>query len=73
MSDHNPFQIGGYVQKNPDTWIANGFDAWGRGQSIGQIVQPPFDLAEAEVDVCWPAGHCFEFTSQLLPANSVRK
>ena len=63
------FPIDAYVQKNPETWTANDFDSWGRGQGIGQIVQPPFALADGEVDVRWPSGRCFEFISQLLPSD----
>ena len=63
------FGVGAYVQKNSETWVANDFDSWGRGQGIGQVVEPPFDLPVGEVDVRWPAGRCFEATMQLIPAS----
>jgi hypothetical protein len=34
--------IGDKVIKNPETWIVNEFDLWGRGIGIGIIVEPPF-------------------------------
>lgn len=64
------FDVGAFVKKNPETWVANDFDSWGRGQGVGQVVQPPFDLPPGEVDVRWPTGRCFEDSSQLLPAPS---
>jgi len=63
------FEIGDYVKKNPETWIKNDFDSWGRGIGIGQVVEPPFDMDDDEVDVRWPGGRCFENTDQLLPAG----
>lgn len=66
MQSADQFQVGAYVKKNPETWVANDFDSWGRGRGIGQIVQPPHALSEGEVDVRWPSGRCFEFTAQLL-------
>jgi hypothetical protein len=62
------FQVGDRVVKNPATWRPNDFDAWGRGQGVGLVVEPPFALDPSEVDVRWPAGRCFEFEAQLLPA-----
>lgn len=69
MPGNHHFQIGAYVQKNPETWVANDFDSWDRGQGVGQIVQPPHLLPPGEVDVRWPSGRCFEEVFQLLPAN----
>jgi len=63
------FKIGDYVKKNPDNWVSNDFDSWGRGEGIGQVVEPPHELDEDEVDVRWPGGRCFEFSDQLLLAE----
>jgi hypothetical protein len=60
------FKVGDYVKKNPETWISNDFDSWGRGEGIGQIVESPIPTSEEEVDVRWPNGRCFEMISQLL-------
>lgn len=61
------FKVGDKVVKNPDTWIANDFDRWGRGEGVGVVVEPPFEMGE-EVDVRWPCGRCFERVDQLLPS-----
>ena len=61
-------QVGDRVVKNPKTWTPSEFDRWGRGEGVGEIVQPPFDLDDDWVDVRWPAGRCFEHKSGLLPA-----
>lgn len=63
------FKIGDKVQKNPDTWIINDFDKWGRGEGTGIIVTPPFTLDDTEVDVRWPKGRCFEQIDQLIKVN----
>ena len=63
------YQVGDYVVKNPSNWVANDFDSWGRGIGIGRVVESPFDLQDNEVDVRWPAGRCFEYVEQLLPAD----
>jgi len=62
------FKIGDYVVRNPETWKANDFDAWGRGVGIGVIVESPHELDEGEVDVRWPGGRCFEDAAGLLLA-----
>jgi len=69
MNSVRKFKIGDHVKKNPDKWVPNDFDSWGRGLGIGQVVEPPFDLEENQVDVRWPNGRCFEFVDQLLPAG----
>ena len=67
--DPFPFKIGDRVVKNPETWVVNDFDSWGRGIGEGVIVEPPFLLEDmGGVDVSWPYGRCFEFVAQLLPA-----
>lgn len=64
------FQIGDRVIKNPATWQVNDFDSWGRGEGIGEVVEPPFDVDDLnEVDVRWPKGRCFEAVSGLLPVS----
>ena len=60
------FNIGDKVIKNPEKWVANDFDAWGRGEGIGVVVEPPFAMDDDEVDVRWPAGRCFEEVEWLL-------
>ena len=62
------FHIGDHVIKNPTTWQANHFDSWSRGIGVGVVVEPPFSLDSDEVDVRWPAGRCFEWTSGLVLA-----
>ena len=62
------FRVGEYVKKNPDTWQPNEFDSWGRGVGVGQIIEPPFEMADGQVDVRWPGGRCFEHAHELLPA-----
>lgn len=65
MKKHN-FKVGDKVIKNEETWESSDFDFWGRGIGVGVIVEPPpFEIGEGEVDVKWPNGRCFEFTSQL--------
>ena len=65
-----PFEVGSYVKKNPETWIPNDFDSWGRGLGIGQVVEPPFKLDANEVDVRWDGGRCFEHKAQLISVDS---
>ena len=66
-------RVGDRVVKNPETWQANDFDAWGRGQGIGIVVEPPFLLDPSEVDVRWSGGRCFEAVAGLLPAQPDRQ
>ncbi len=63
------YKIGDFVKKNPENWVQNDFDAWGRGIGIAVVVEPPFKMGDDEVDVRWPGGRCFENISQLLPAT----
>jgi hypothetical protein len=63
------YKVGDYVKKNPETWIKNDFDSWGRGFGIGEVVEAPFQMDDDEVDVRWPGGRCFENVKQLLPAT----
>lgn len=58
--------VGDKVVKNPETWVPNEFDQWGRGDGEGEIVEPPFKLDEQEVDVRWPDGRCIENKEQLI-------
>lgn len=60
------FNIGDKVIKNEKTWQPNDFDAWGRGEGVGIVVEPPFELDDNEVDVRWKNGRCFEYTEQLI-------
>ena len=60
------YSLGAKVIKNPETWIANDFDGWGRGEGVGTVVLSPFALEPGVLDVVWPAGRCFEFQDQLL-------
>jgi enamine deaminase RidA (YjgF/YER057c/UK114 family) len=62
------FAVGDRVVRDPLTWQPNEFDAWGRGDGVGVVVDPPFPLDPGEVDVRWPGGRCFQDTAQLLPA-----
>jgi len=59
-------EIGDKVVKCKEDWVANDFDSWGRGQGIGVIVEPPFELNGSEFDVRWPGGRCFENEDQIL-------
>lgn len=61
------------VIKNPDTWIPNDFDSWGRGEGIGIVVPPPYPMGRHEVDVRWPGGRCFEETKQILRVTKKTK
>lgn len=58
-------KVGDKVIKNEETWVVNDFDLWGRGIGIGEVVEPPFELRETEVDVRWPNGRCFENKIEL--------
>jgi len=69
MNEKVQFKVGVYVKKNPDTWEPNEFDSWGRGEGIGQVVEPPFEMEFFQIDVRWPGGRCFENVDQLLLAN----
>lgn len=69
MNKSIKFKIGDYVIKDPDKWVKNDFDTWGRGIGIGQVVEPPYKMDDDEVDVRWPGGRCFEFVDQLLLAD----
>lgn len=67
MNYKEKFEVGDKVVKNPVTWRPNDFDKWGRGEGIGIVVEPPFELDQTEeVDVRWKGGRCFEFTVELL-------
>ncbi len=59
-------KVGTKVIKNPETWIVNDFDSWGRGIGIGEVVKPPFELDDDDVDVRWSAGRCFEKVKGLI-------
>jgi hypothetical protein len=61
------FSVGDRVVKDPAGWRPNDFDSWGRGEGIGEVVEPPFPLEPDSVDVRWPAGRCFEEVAGLLP------
>lgn len=63
------FQIGDQVVKNPATWQPCEFDAWGRGEGVGVVVESPIPLDADQVDVRWPGGRCFESVHGLLPAK----
>lgn len=63
------YEIGTYVKKNPETWIVDEFDSWGRGIGVAVIVEPPFAMLDNELDVRWPGGRCFEKTEGLIPAT----
>lgn len=62
-------KIGDKVKKNPETWIKNDFDSLGRGEGIGEVVEPPFELEDYDVDVRWSEGRFFEKVSGLLKAE----
>lgn len=66
-----PFKVGDRVIKNPETWVVNAFDDWGREIGIGVVVEPPFYLEPELVDVRWPHGRCFEAIVGLLPAPPI--
>jgi hypothetical protein len=69
----NRFRLGDRVEKNPATWRPNTFDAWGRGEGVGVVVEPPFAIDDLElVDVRWPAGRCMEAIEGLQLASSDR-
>lgn len=63
------FNIGDQVVKNPKSWRLDDHSAWGRGNGIGTIVEPPFELQAGSVDVVWPTGRCFEKVTDLLRAD----
>lgn len=66
-------KVGDKVIKNKSTWIKNDFDNWGRGEGIGTIVEPPFELRDYEVDVRWQNGRCFENVDQLIKLELTQK
>lgn len=57
------FKVGDKVRKNPATWQPSEFDAWGRGNGGGEVLEA-FDNFDY-VDVRWPAGRCFEYVDGL--------
>ena len=63
------YKVGDFVKKNPENWVKNDFDSWGRGVGIAEVVTPPFEMEDDEVDVRWLGGRCFENINQLLPAT----
>lgn len=63
------FKVGDRVVKNPENWIPNDFDRWGRGEGVGQVVDAGVALDLGYVDVRWPSGRCFEASDQLLSAD----
>ena len=63
------FKVGDKVVRNPATWKPNDFDSWGRGVGVGEVVEPPYELDDNEVDVRWPSGRCFEEAEGLLSAS----
>ena len=63
------YNVGDFVKKNPENWVKNDFDSWGRGIGVAVVVEPPFSMNDNEVDVRWLGGRCFEETNQLLPAT----
>lgn len=66
----NSFRPGDRVEKNPATWRPNTLDAWGRGEGVGVVVEPPFEIDDLElVDVRWPAGRCMEAIEGLQLAS----
>ncbi len=61
------FNVGDKVVKNPQTWVKNEFDGWGRGEGVGIVVEPPFSLDDINsIDVRWETGRCFEDVQGLL-------
>jgi hypothetical protein len=67
------FAVGDKVIKNPVTWVANDFDAWGRGVGVGLVVEAPFPIDDLGlVDVRWPAGCCAERCDGLLPHRDAK-
>lgn len=72
MSSIDPhFLPGTRVVRDARHWQPSEFDDWGRGQGVGEVVTPPFELdPTVEVDVRWPCGRCFESIDGLRDANS---
>ncbi len=64
----NPIKVGDKVIKNPATWEAGAFDAWGAGIGIGVVVEPPFMLDSDMVDVRWSNGRAFQKIRELMRA-----
>lgn len=73
QSQMKKYNVGDKVVKNPETWIPNDFDSWGRGIGVGVVVEAPFDVDDDEADVRWPAGRCFEKAEQLLPYSDEKR
>lgn len=65
-------KIGDKVIKNEENWEPNAFDSWGRGEGVGEIVEPPFELDEG-YDVRWPGGRCFENADQIKLYEEIDK
>jgi hypothetical protein len=59
-------KVGTRVIRNPQSWLPNDFDLWGRGKGIGTVVEPPFEMNEGSVDIRWPDGRCFETEDQII-------
>ena len=64
MLQHS-FAVGDKVVKNPATYKQSGFDRWGCGEGVGEIIE----LIDSDsVDVRWPAGTSYHRACELLPA-----
>ena len=61
------FGVGDRVRKNPEAWVPNEFDSWGRGEGFGVVVESPVPVVDrGAVNVQWPHGRCWEDVKGLL-------
>lgn len=61
-------QVGDSVVKQDGCREPNGFDQWGRGTGVGEIVEI-FEESGSYCDVRWPSGRCYENFDQIQAAQ----
>jgi hypothetical protein len=68
ITDTEKLKVGDHVVKNPLTWEPCDADAKGKGEGVGLVVKPPYELESLKaVDVLWPNGvKYFSFADELI-------
>lgn len=63
---------GDLVVKNPDTWVSNELDWWGRGEGVGVIIPPSKPMASFVTGVRWQCGITLEAVSGLRKIGEMK-